>query len=86
MLIKIFRQSQAQLAQIVNMVREKLPDLLRLTLGTLIIINVHCRDIIETLARKKVYGIDEFEWISQLRYYYNEEFQQVNVQMITTNL
>jgi dynein heavy chain len=71
------------------MVREKLPELLRLTLGTLIIINVHCRDIIESLARKRVYGVDEFEWISQLRYYFfegellgatsDEEFGQVNV-------
>ena len=68
------------------MVREKLPELLRLTLGTLIIILVHCRDTIEMLARKRVYGINDFEWISQLRYSYHEEFQQVNVNMITTNL
>lgn len=37
MLVKLFNQSQAQLNQVVNMVREKLPDLLRITLSSLIV-------------------------------------------------
>jgi len=37
MLVKLYQQSQAQLNQVVNMVREKMPDLLRLTLSSLIV-------------------------------------------------
>lgn len=40
----------------------------------------------ENLARKRVNSTKDFDWISQLRYYYNEEFDQVTVNMITTNL
>ena len=70
MIVKLHQQSQAQLNQIVNLVREKMPELLRLTLSSLIVQNVHSRDLVEQLARKRVTDLEDFEWISQLRYYY----------------
>ena len=54
MLIKLFQQSQAQLGQVVNMVRDRMPELLRITLSSLVVQMVHARDLIENLARKKV--------------------------------
>jgi len=45
------------------MVREKLPDLLRLTLSGLIVIEVHARDVVENLARMRIMSADDFEWI-----------------------
>lgn len=62
-MIKLFKQSQAQLTQIVNMVREKLHDLLRITLSSLIVQNVHSRDMTEGLARKRINNLEDFEWI-----------------------
>ena len=38
-------------------------ELLRLTLSSLIVQNVHSRDILESLGRKGVTSVDEFEWI-----------------------
>ena len=68
------------------MVREKMPDLLRLTLSSLIVQNVHSRDLIENLARKRIHKLDDFEWICQMRYYYIHEDSSVDVKMITTVL
>jgi len=61
-------------------------DLLRLTLSSLIVQNVHSRDLIEKLARKRVNGLEDFEWICQMRYYFMQENQTVDVRMITTVL
>ena len=63
MLVKLFKLSEAQLGQVVNLVRDEMPELLRITLSSLIVMMVHARDLIEHLVRKKVRNIDDFEWI-----------------------
>ena len=68
------------------MVREKLHDLLRITLSSLIVQNVHSRDMTDTLARKRVSSLEDFEWICQMRYYFMQENHTVDVRMITTVL
>ena len=59
------------------MVRDKLPDLLRLTLSSLIVIEVHARDIVENLARTKTSNIDDFNWINNMRYYFDKNHETV---------
>ena len=86
MLVKLFKLSEAQLGQVVNLVRDEMPELLRITLSSLIVMMVHARDLIEHLVRKKVRNIDDFEWICQMRYYYIEEDNSIDVRMITTVL
>ena len=51
------------------MVRGKLPAMSRISLGALIVIDVHARDVVDELARNKVDKESDFQWISQLRYY-----------------
>lgn len=68
------------------MVRDRMPDLLRLTLSSLIVQMVHARDLIENLARKRTKNVNDFEWICQMRYYFNAEDQSIDVKMITTSL
>ena len=68
------------------MVRDKMPDLLRVTLSSLIVQNVHARDLIENLARKRVNDLEDFEWICQMRYYFVQKDNTVDVKMITTVL
>ncbi|XP_063298016.1 dynein axonemal heavy chain 14 [Pelobates fuscus] len=43
------------------------------TLEALLTLYVHCRDILEVLIRKKVFNSEDFEWIRQLRYEWNEQ-------------
>ena len=44
-----------------------------ITLNALIVIDVHARDVLGTLAAEKIADLDAFEWISQLRYYWDED-------------
>ena len=51
------------------MVRGKLPAMSRITLGALIVIDVHARDVVEGFHKNKISDVTDFNWISQLRYY-----------------
>ena len=62
----------ADLADLVHLVRGKLTNLERMILSALIVIEVHARDVTLGLRDEKIESINEFEWISQLRYYWNE--------------
>lgn len=39
----------------------------------MIVIDVHARDVVENLGKNKISDINAFEWISQLRYYWQSD-------------
>ena len=55
-----FSKSQDQLDEIVNLVRQDLKPLTRLTLGSLIVMDVHAKDVLENLIETGVKNADEF--------------------------
>eukprot|EP00762_Andalucia_godoyi_P002130 ANDGO_02526.mRNA.1 Dynein-1-beta heavy chain len=59
---------QKQLLDLAEVVRGDLPVLSRITLGALITIDVHARDVVATMAEAGISQITDFEWISQMRY------------------
>ena len=63
----------SELLDTVALVRKRLEKLQKITLGALIVIDVHARDVIQRLIDEKVDDITMFEWISQLRYYWPDQ-------------
>ena len=71
--LKEFQEkSLAELYDMTALVRGKLSKLERMTLGALITIDVHARDVVQGLVDGNIGAITDFEWVSQLRYYWKE--------------
>ncbi len=40
-----------------------------ITIGSLIVLDVHAKDVVEELMKSNISNIEAFEWVSQLWYY-----------------
>ncbi|KAJ3111551.1 Dynein heavy chain 1, axonemal [Phlyctochytrium bullatum] len=75
----LFSKLLAQLQGLVALVRGELPYLSRLILGDLIVLDVHSRDVTKKLIDSGVNSENDFEWISQLRYYWEDDDLRVKI-------
>ena len=58
------------------MIRGKISKLARTTVGALAVIDVHARDVQLKMANAGVAFITDFDWISQMRYYWDGDIQE----------
>ncbi|GFH19489.1 uncharacterized protein HaLaN_16442, partial [Haematococcus lacustris] len=71
------------LLDLTDMVRGRLSGQDRLTLGALITVDVHARDVMQELVEAKIERPTDFEWVSRLRYYWRDD---VYVDMVQASI
>jgi len=62
-----------QIDELIMQVRGELTSNNRKKFNTVIIVDVHARDVIENLVRDGIIKSQEFEWESQLRFYWKKD-------------
>lgn len=62
-----------QMDELIMQVRGELISNDRKKFNTVIIVDVHARDVIENLVRDGIIKSQEFEWESQLRFYWKKD-------------
>lgn len=57
-----------------------------ITLNALIVIYVHCKNVIEKLLQSDTASsVDSFDWQMQLRYYFNRDDEIITVKCVQTS-
>ncbi|CAL1538804.1 unnamed protein product [Lymnaea stagnalis] len=65
-------------------IRTNLTKMQRAKIVAVVTIEVHARDIIEKLAKSNVNDINSFEWLSQLRLYWDKEYDDCVIKQTNT--
>lgn len=73
-------EQQEQLKDTVKLIRSKnITNIARITVRALIVIDVHAKDLVDMLARNGINSKDDFQWLSQLRYYMIDDAVRVRI-------
>eukprot|EP00002_Diphylleia_rotans_P013198 TRINITY_DN2570_c0_g2_i4.p1 TRINITY_DN2570_c0_g2~~TRINITY_DN2570_c0_g2_i4.p1 ORF type:complete len:2678 (-),score=502.92 TRINITY_DN2570_c0_g2_i4:4443-12476(-) len=70
-----------QLGEMTQLVRGNLAPLQRATASALIVLDVHCRDVLDALVKHRIQSMFDFEWLRQLQYSWNTETSECTIRM-----
>uniref|UniRef100_A0A7S2K9S5 AAA+ ATPase domain-containing protein n=1 Tax=Leptocylindrus danicus TaxID=163516 RepID=A0A7S2K9S5_9STRA len=73
----------AELNDMVSLVRSSLDPTTRKKVNTLLIIDVHARDMVSSFVRESIVSANQFEWESQLRFYWDRDEDDCIIQQCT---
>ncbi|CAJ1027078.1 Dynein heavy chain, N-terminal region 2/Hydrolytic ATP binding site of dynein motor region/AAA domain (dynein-related subfamily)/Dynein heavy chain AAA lid domain/P-loop containing dynein motor region/AAA+ lid domain/P-loop containing dynein motor region D4/Microtubule-binding stalk of dynein motor/ATP-binding dynein motor region/Dynein heavy chain region D6 P-loop domain/Dynein heavy chain C-terminal domain containing protein, putative [Leishmania lindenbergi] len=71
-----YKDYHDQILRMVELTRQPLSKMQRMLVGTLIVLNVHNRDIVHNLSGEGVTAVEDFAWYQQLRYYWESDARQ----------
>jgi len=71
-----YKQLCKQLDDMVYLIRGNLSKMARITIGALAVIDVHARDVMKKMADSGMAAATEFDWISQMRFYWEGDIQE----------
>jgi dynein heavy chain, axonemal len=71
-----FEQLRRQLDDMVVLIRGQISKAARVTVGSLAVVDVHARDVQKKLAEAGVSLVTDFDWISQMRYYWEGNIEE----------
>ncbi len=67
---KVYQKEEEKLLELVELIKVPRDNKAhQMTLGSLIVLDVHSKDVTKELALANVSDMDSFDWTSQLRYY-----------------
>ena len=76
--------SKKQLEAMAALVRLNITRLQRTLMGAVLTIDVHARDVVTAMDKKKTSSLEEFEWTKQLRYYWDKDVDDCVVRQTNT--
>jgi len=76
-----YNKCNNDLLELVDTIRTETNRLMKLKISPLIVQDVHNRDVVENLIKSKTTNILDFEWLSQLRFYNEDE---INIKCLQT--
>ncbi|KAK2497325.1 hypothetical protein MC885_009648 [Smutsia gigantea] len=77
------RKMHRQIDELVTRISTSLSRNDRKKYNTVLIIDVHARDIVDSFIRGSILEAREFEWESQLRFYWDREPDELNIRQCT---
>jgi len=80
------KKENGQVNDLVDLVRQPINKLQRKKVNTLIILDVHARDIVDRFVRDSILSREEFAWESQLRFYWDRKKDDVVIRQCTGEL
>ncbi|XP_076295130.1 dynein heavy chain 2, axonemal kl-2 [Lasioglossum baleicum] len=82
---KLRRKQNQALSKYSEAIRSDLSKLDRLKFKAIVVIEIHARDVIEKMYRNNCKDVSAFEWLSQLRFYWDKDIDDCIVWQTNTH-